>query len=644
MDLNKKSMLFSHDGQFTKNDHFGDTALCLNSPGSGGSNAARSRCTQSNFRVNCSSAPDDSCKLVLGLGPTPSTYCDDYYKFGPAKNRGLTTALSQGFASEGDSILQLGLSGGTFEASTVLDYSISRETDVNINYGQNQVSSGDNQVSIALVDEGSTSARKSGGYMPSLLFAPRRDYFNLSLYGKEILDLGVKCQLSEPRCEPSATTDYSTESISEQTATGESSDYRTSNPKKCKFLGCRKGARGASGLCIGHGGGQRCQKPGCNKGAESRTAYCKAHGGGKRCQHLGCTKSAEGKTDYCIAHGGGKRCGYPGGCTKAARGKSGLCIRHGGGKRCKVDGCTRSAEGQAGLCISHGGGRRCQYEECTKGAQGSTMYCKAHGGGRRCIFQGCTKGAEGSTPLCKGHGGGKRCLFDGGGICPKSVHGGTNFCVAHGGGKRCSVPGCTRSARGRTDCCVRHGGGKRCKFDNCGKSAQGSTDFCKAHGGGKRCTWGEGKCEKFARGKSGLCAAHSSMVQDRGMHKGGLIGPGLFHGLVSASSTAGSSFDNNHSSSGISAISDSMDSLEKPVKTHLIPSQVLVPLSMKSSSSYSHFLSSEKPEEGRDGYGVGVGSCSGIKSLDFKIPEGRVHGGPLMSLFGGDLKNAIDGV
>ncbi|XP_021826236.1 uncharacterized protein LOC110767102 [Prunus avium] len=643
MDLNKKSVLFSHDGEFTKNDHFGfgDTALCLNSPGSGGSNTTRYRCTRSTFNVNSSSAPEDSCKLVLGLGPTPSAYCDDYYNFGSTKNRGLRTALSQGFASEGDSILQLGLSGGHLEASAMLDYSISGETDINVSYIQNQVSSEDNQLSIPIVDEGSTSAKKSGGYMPSLLFAPRRESAKVSLLTQELLELGPKPQL---RNEPSATADYSTGTISEQATTGTTSDHRTSNPKKCKFFGCRKGARGASGLCIGHGGGQRCQKPGCNKGAESRTAYCKAHGGGKRCQHLGCTKSAEGKTDYCIAHGGGKRCGYPGGCTKAARGRSGLCIRHGGGKRCKVDGCTRSAEGQAGLCISHGGGRRCQYQECAKGAQGSTMYCKAHGGGKRCIFQGCTKGAEGSTPLCKGHGGGKRCLFDGGGICPKSVHGGTNFCVAHGGGKRCSVPGCTKSARGRTDCCVRHGGGKRCKFDNCGKSAQGSTDFCKAHGGGKRCTWEEGKCEKFARGKSGLCAAHSSMVQDRETNKGGLIGPGLFHGLVSASSTAGSSFDNNHSSSGISVISDSVESLEKPGKRHLIPSQVLVPLSMKSSSSFSNFFGSEKPDERRNEYGICVGSSDGIKSLDFKIPEGRVHGGPLMSLFGGDLKNAIDGI
>ncbi|MCO5555500.1 hypothetical protein L7F22_009045 [Adiantum nelumboides] len=299
--------------------------------------------------------------------------------------------------------------------------------------------------------------------------------------------------------------------------------------KTCKFKGCSKGARGASGLCIAHGGGRRCQRLNCNKGAEGRTMFCKAHGGGRRCQSLGCIKSAEGRTDFCIAHGGGRRCTFDG-CSKAARGRSGLCIRHGGGKRCQREGCTKSAEGFSGLCISHGGGRRCQYPDCGKGAQGSTKFCKGHGGGRRCEFEGCNKGAEGSTPFCKAHGGGKRCCF-GGGICSKSVHGGTAFCVAHGGGKRCSVPGCTKSARGRTDFCVRHGGGKRCKFEDCNKSAQGSTDYCKAHGGGKRCLWGqEGSvydgsmldeaslhglktsCDKFARGKAGLCSAHSNLL------------------------------------------------------------------------------------------------------------------------------------
>ncbi|RWW07620.1 hypothetical protein GW17_00028994 [Ensete ventricosum] len=313
------------------------------------------------------------------------------------------------------------------------------------------------------------------------------------------------------------------------------SHKRNNRTKYCQFHGCAKGARGASSLCIAHGGGRRCQRPGCQKGAEGRTIYCKAHGGGRRCQHLGCTKSAEGRTDYCIAHGGGRRCSHPS-CTRAARGKSGLCIRHGGGKRCQIENCTKSAEGCSGLCISHGGGRRCHFHGCTKGAQGSTLFCKAHGGGKRCTVAGCTKGAEGSTPFCKGHGGGKRCSFQGGGVCPKSVHGGTPFCVAHGGGKRCAVAGCPRSARGRTSFCVRHGGGKRCKFEGCGKSAQGSTNFCKAHGGGKRCSWnqlgskfGVGEqpchCDKYARGKTGLCAAHGALVQDHCVHGGGMLGP-----------------------------------------------------------------------------------------------------------------------
>ncbi|PKA59037.1 putative WRKY transcription factor 19 [Apostasia shenzhenica] len=308
--------------------------------------------------------------------------------------------------------------------------------------------------------------------------------------------------------------------------------HRSGTAKLCQFPGCLKGARGASGLCIAHGGGRRCQKSGCQKGAEGKTIYCKAHGGGRRCEHLGCTKSAEGRTDHCIAHGGGRRCGKDS-CTRAARGKSGLCIRHGGGKRCRWENCTKSAEGQSGLCIAHGGGRRCQYPECTKGAQGSTMFCKAHGGGKRCNFPGCDKGAEGSTLFCKGHGGGKRCLFQGGGVCSKSVHGGTHFCVAHGGGKRCVVSGCTKSARGRTNFCVRHGGGKRCQNEGCGKSAQGSTNFCKAHGGGKRCSWGQPgsdigggdpPCERFARGKVGLCAAHSALTQDHRVHGGEMLG------------------------------------------------------------------------------------------------------------------------
>nr|GMD97635.1 putative wrky transcription factor 19 [Ipomoea batatas] len=376
----------------------------------------------------------------------------------------------------------------------------------------------------------------------------------------------------------------------------------SSSSKKCQFQGCVKGARGASGLCIAHGGGRRCQKSGCHKGAEGRTAFCKAHGGGRRCEFLGCTKSAEGRTDFCIAHGGGRRCSYEG-CARAARGKSGLCIRHGGGKRCQKENCTKSAEGLSGLCISHGGGRRCQYPQCTKGAQGSTMFCKAHGGGKRCSYEGCTKGAEGSTPFCKGHGGGKRCLFQGGGVCPKSVHGGTLYCVAHGGGKRCAVTDCTKSARGRTDFCVRHGGGKRCKFEGCGKSAQGSTEFCKAHGGGKRCSWGQpgsefgigdGPCNSLTRGKTGLCASHSALVQDKRVHGGATIG------VIVQDTTPNKPEKLNNTVSH-----DDMNVDTIKMETSVLTSQ--------NSSS---------------------GKCFGLKqaSMPVRAPEGRVHGGILMAL------------
>lgn len=401
---------------------------------------------------------------------------------------------------------------------------------------------------IPVVDEGSTSARllKSGGYMASLLPC-RLAKGSPSKFLRQVRMSAVDAEESDGMMRQGTTSNVAVdagESI-QKGASAQGGDVfmrlceqapHTPSPgversaKTCKFKGCSKGARGASGLCIAHGGGRRCQRLNCNKGAEGRTMFCKAHGGGRRCQSLGCIKSAEGRTDFCIAHGGGRRCTYDD-CTKAARGRSGLCIRHGGGKRCQKEGCTKSAEGFSGLCISHGGGRRCQYPDCGKGAQGSTKFCKGHGGGRRCEFDGCTKGAEGSTPFCKAHGGGKRCTF-GGGMCTKSVHGGTAFCVAHGGGKRCSVSGCTKSARGRTDFCVKHGGGKRCKFDDCNKSAQGSTDYCKAHGGGKRCLWGQegsvydgsmlddanlrglkASCDKFARGKTGLCSAHNTLLE-----------------------------------------------------------------------------------------------------------------------------------
>jgi hypothetical protein len=116
-------------------------------------------------------------------------------------------------------------------------------------------------------------------------------------------------------------------------------------------------------------------------------------------------------------------------------------------------------------------------------------------------------------------------LLSGGGVCPKSVHGGTQYCVAHGGGGRGAQP-----KRGRAEYCVRHGGGKRCKFEG--------YDLCKAHGGGKRWAWGQEDsgfgvggppCDKFARSKIGLCAAHGASIEDHCVHGGGSLGPACHH-------------------------------------------------------------------------------------------------------------------
>lgn len=173
-----------------------------------------------------------------------------------------------------------------------------------------------------------------------------------------------------------------------------------STTKNCEVPGCLKGARGASGLCIAHGGGRRCQKAGCHKGAEGKTIYCKAHGGGLRCQQLGCTKSAEGRADFCIAHGGGLRCSHEG-CSRAARGKSGLCIRHGGGKRCQEESCTKSAEGYSGLCISHGGGRRCSTRHARRVPRGARCSARRTEGVSGALSPSARRGQKGAPPSAR---------------------------------------------------------------------------------------------------------------------------------------------------------------------------------------------------------------------------------------------------
>ncbi|OIT38146.1 putative wrky transcription factor 19 [Nicotiana attenuata] len=138
--------------------------------------------------------------------------------------------------------------------------------------------------------------------------------------------------------------------------------------------------------------------------------------------------------------------------------------------------------------------------------------------------------------------GGQACAFDmgvGKVVRWKTVlraEDGTDLCISHGGGRRCQYPACKKGAQRSTMFCKAHGGDKRCKFAGCAKSAQVSTNFCKAHGRGKRCTWGQlglecgdqaaVACDKYARGKSCLYAAHSAQLLDQ-QRNGGVVSPAL---------------------------------------------------------------------------------------------------------------------
>jgi hypothetical protein len=140
------------------------------------------------------------------------------------------------------------------------------------------------------------------------------------------------------------------------------------------------------------------------------------------------------------------------------------------------------------------------------------------------------------------------------------------------------------------------------------------------------------------------------MSQEKAGSKIGLIGPGLFRGLVSTSSqtTTTTTTTTDHSQSGVSAVSDCTDSIDRTPQLHhqhpekrqkvMIPMQVLVPPSMKSLS----FSNAERPETETNN----KSSSSGRNIFDFMIPEERVHGGGLMSLLNGSLRNkhSIDGI
>mmetsp|Transcript_15558 Transcript_15558/g.29991 ORF Transcript_15558/g.29991 Transcript_15558/m.29991 type:complete len:607 (+) Transcript_15558:112-1932(+) len=72
--------------------------------------------------------------------------------------------------------------------------------------------------------------------------------------------------------------------------------------------------------------------------------------------------------------------------------------------------------------------------------------------------------------------------------------------------KRCRMSKCNKFARGNTGLCVKHGGGRRCTYAGCTKSARDSLNLCIAHGGGKRCMVID--CTKSAIWGSNMCIAH----------------------------------------------------------------------------------------------------------------------------------------
>ncbi|PKU70475.1 hypothetical protein MA16_Dca013511 [Dendrobium catenatum] len=139
---------------------------------------------------------------------------------------------------------------------------------------------------------------------------------------------------------------------------------------------------------------------------------------------------------------------------------------------------------------------------------------------------------------------------------------------------------------------------------------------------------------QFARGRSGLCAAHGNAATAAAAAVGGgSIGHGLFEKLVSATTM--------DSSSGASAVSDccTTESSENSGKANeplenmgkrqsLIPAQVLVPSVVKLSRAMPSRMATVT-SEGKSG---------------FVIPEGRVHGGGLLTLLGGSIRNPGTGV
>nr|CAD1843313.1 unnamed protein product [Ananas comosus var. bracteatus] len=140
-------------------------------------------------------------------------------------------------------------------------------------------------VSVPTVDEGSTSSRwKTGNNLSPYIHISEE---NAAFLSKKVIP-GKPIQSYVPQLPPTSVQNLKSPTAS--TSEVVLLPQRSSSAKNCQFLGCGKGARGASGFCIAHGGGRRCQKVGCQKGAEGRTIFCKAHGGVGGANSLGALK------------------------------------------------------------------------------------------------------------------------------------------------------------------------------------------------------------------------------------------------------------------------------------------------------------------------------------------------------------------
>jgi hypothetical protein len=133
------------------------------------------------------------------------------------------------------------------------------------------------QIQVPVVDEESTSARlvsSGAGYMPSLLMNSHK-FPTIAPSGMTYMQVTSAQQQAEEEEEQEQEQGEEEEEdrdVEQQeypkimrvsTSCGTTSTSGTSGhserprPKVCRFRGCSKGPRGASGLCIAHGGGRR---------------------------------------------------------------------------------------------------------------------------------------------------------------------------------------------------------------------------------------------------------------------------------------------------------------------------------------------------------------------------------------------------